>query len=457
MDSSNGDPKYTCQVVAIPYPGRSHINQMINLCKLVSKLRPNFLITFIITQEWHGFLSSEPHPGNNIRFATIPNVIPSEIGRSKDIVGFVKAVLTKMEGPVESLIQQLQPPKPNFIIYDAFLKWVIDLANRNSIPAAALWPLSTTLYTILRHYDNLVQNGHLPANPLEQGDHRLTCIPGVPSIRIADFPRELFEDKTHSFIDEALEIVSLTSKAEYLLFGSIYELESQAIDNFKKELPNPIYTIGLAIPSFDIDTKINNNYMAWLDAQPRASVLYISQGSFLSASNEQLDEIVAGVRNSGVRFFWVGRENSSKFHEESGSDSGSGLVVPWCDQLKVLCHPSIGGFWSHCGWNSTKEAAFAGVPLLTFPLIWDQYTNSKLIVEDWEIGWRVKRDDGSLIKREDISRMLKRFMNLECDEGKEMRRRAQELGEICQRASAEGGSSQLQVEAFINDISTLHS
>ncbi|KAL3530934.1 hypothetical protein ACH5RR_010256 [Cinchona calisaya] len=451
MDSSNCHPKYTCQVVAIPYPGRSHINQIINLCKLISKLRPNFLITFIVTEEWHGFLSSEPHPGNNIRFATIPNVVPSETSRSKDIVGFIKAVLTKMEGPVECLIQQLQPPKPCVIIYDAFLKWVFDLAHRQRIPAAALWPMSTIFYTILQHYDNLVRNGHLPANPLEQGDYRLTCIPGVPSIRIADFPRELFKDKTHSFI-QAIEIVSLAAKAEYLLFSSIYELESQVTDNLKKELPNPIYSIGLAIPSFDIDTKVNKNYMVWLDAQPRASVLYISQGSFLSASNEQLDEIVAGVRHSGIRFFWVSRENIL-----SGDDTRNGLVVPWCDQLKVLCHPSIGGFWSHCGWNSTKEAAFAGVPMLTFPLMWDQYTNSKLTVEDWKIGWRVKKDDRSLVKRDEISRILERFMDLECDEGKEMRRRAKELGEISQRASAKGGSSELQVEAFINHLSKLHS
>ncbi|KAK9940882.1 hypothetical protein M0R45_017518 [Rubus argutus] len=56
---------------------------------------------------------------------------------------------------------------------------------------------------------------------------------------------------------------------------------------------------------------------------------------------------------------------------------GVGFVVPWCDQLRVLCHSSVGGFWSHYGWNSAKEAVFAGVPLLTF-------------VEDWKIGWRVK-------------------------------------------------------------------
>ena len=33
-----------------------------------------------------------------------------------------------------------------------------------------------------------------------------------------------------------------------------------------------------------------------------------------------------------------------------------------------------------------------GIPFLTFPIIFDQILNSKLIVEDWKIGWRVKQD-----------------------------------------------------------------
>lgn len=451
--SLSGNSNFTFQVVAMPYPGRSHINQMMNLCKIMASRRPsNFLITFIVTEEWHGFLSSEPLPANNIRFATIPNVIPSEIGRAKDFTGFIEAVLTKMEGPVEHLLDQLEQPKPSVIIYDSFLKWVLGVANRRNIPAASFWPMSSTFFSLLHHYESLVENGHLPPNPLEEGDHRVTCIPGVPSIRIADFPKELFlYDASQTVVRATLEVVSLASKAEYLLFSSVYELESRVIDSLKAELPKPIYSIGLAIPSLNVKNGSNDNYFAWLDAQPRASVLYISQGSFLSASSEQLAEIIAGVHDSGIRFFWVAREDISRF-QASGGDTGNGVVVPWCDQLKVLCHPSIGGFWSHCGWNSAKEAAFAGLPVLTFPLLWDQYTNSKQIVEDWKIGWRLKRDDGGLVKREEISRSLKRFMDLECDEGKEMRRRAQEIQEICRRATAEGGSSELEIEAFTDNI-----
>ena len=101
-----------------------------------------------------------------------------------------------------------------------------------------------------------------------------------------------------------------------------------------------------------------------------------------------MDEIAAGLRNSGVRFLWVACGEASRLKESCGD---LGLVVPWCDQLKVLCHSSVGGFWTQCGWNSTLEAIFAGVPMLTFPLFMDQVPISRRIVEDWKIGWRVKR------------------------------------------------------------------
>jgi len=132
-----------------------------------------------------------------------------------------------------------------------------------------------------------------------------------------------------------------------------------------------------------------------------------------------------------------------------------GLVVPWCDQFRVLSHSSIGGFLTHCGWNSTKEGVFCGVPFLTIPFGADQLQNSRLIVEDWKIGWRVKEDAGasSLVTREKIRGLVKNFMDLESDEVKEMRKRASEVQRICQLAIAEKGSSETNISAFVRDIS----
>ncbi|CAK9164156.1 unnamed protein product [Ilex paraguariensis] len=443
------DPTINYHVVAIPYPGRGHINPMMNLCKLMASRRADILITFIVTEEWLGFLGSETKPAN-LRFGTIPNVIPSELVRDADFPGFLEATLTKLEAPVERLLDRLEPPKPSVVIYDTVLAWVVRLGYRRNIPVAALWTMSAMVFSTSCHHD-LIRNGHVKANVSERGKDQVDNFPGVPSIPTAD----LGEGQKVAHL--LLEGIVLVPKAQYLLLASIYELEYQVIDTLKAELPIAIYSIGPAIPCFTyIDNSIpitgHNvpDYMKWLNAQPRCSVLYIAQGSFISLSSSQLDEIVAGVQDSGVRYLWVARGETSLFEK-----GGGGFVVPWCDQLKVLCHSSIGGFWSHCGWNSTKEGAFAGLPMLAYPIVFDQISNSKMIVENWKMGWSVKREGGgvdTLIRREEIAGLVQRFMDLESEEGKEMRGRAKEIQEICRRAVGKGGSAETNIDAFMKDM-----
>ncbi|RWR76051.1 UDP-glycosyltransferase 87A1 [Cinnamomum micranthum f. kanehirae] len=127
-----------------------------------------------------------------------------------------------------------------------------------------------------------------------------------------------------------------------------------------------------------------------------------------------MDEIAIGLKTSGVRFLWVARGDATRLQELSGD---MGLVVPWCDQLRVLCHSAVGGFLTHCGWNSTMESVYAGVPMLTFPIFWDQIPNAKLIVEDWKVGLRLKQENGqkNLVQGQEIAQTVKRFMDLDRD------------------------------------------
>ncbi|KAK7276053.1 hypothetical protein RIF29_17184 [Crotalaria pallida] len=443
-------------VVAVPYPGRGHINPMMNLAKLLVSKNPNILVTFVITEEWLGYIASEPKP-DSIRYATIPNVIPSEQGRADNFVAFLEAVMTKMEAPFEELLNRLQP-LPTFIIYDPFLFWVVHVAGRAKIPIVAFWVMSASIFAVLQHYHLLKLNGHYPVNASENGDILVDYIPGLPSIRLADFPLSNGSMRTRRSLEMALNVIPWVQKAQCLLFPTIYELEPRAIDALRAEFSIPIYTIGPAIPYFGdgqfatLSTNhADHGYLRWLDNQPNASVLYISQGSFLSASNAQIDEIAFGLKESGVRFLWVARGENSRLKNICGD---RGLVLPWCDQMRVLLHPAIGGFWSHCGWSSTREGIFSGVPFLTLPIVMDQPINSKFIVEEWKVGVRVKTDvkPDTLITKDEIASLIKMFMDLDSDEGRDTRKRAKELQQMCQRTIANGGSSETDVNAFLKQI-----
>ncbi|MBA0807384.1 hypothetical protein Gohar_023191 [Gossypium harknessii] len=453
-------PRSICHVVAVPYPGRGHVNPMMNLCKLLCSKTPNIVISFVVTEEWLGFISSDDKPVN-VRFRTIPNVIPSELDRANNFPAFLAAVLTKMEAPFEELLDRLELPVAA-IIADTYVAWTVQVGQRRNIPVASLWTMSASVFSIFHHFNLLVQNHHFPADLSEQGNDRVDYIPGLTPICLADLPTILY-GSDRQVLHHALDCVSSVPKAQYLLFTTVYELEFQVIDVFKANLPFPVYAIGPSIPYLDLKqpcstTSLNGpDYLQWLDLQPRGSVLYVSLGSFLSVSAAQMDEIVAGVQDSGVRYLWVSRGDSSRFKDCCGSQ---GVVVPWCDQLRVLCHSSVGGFWTHCGFNSTLEAAYAGVPMLTFPIFMDQNPNSKQIVEDWKVGWRVKKNkvgEGEhLVSREEIAELVRRFLDFESMEQMEMRQRAGKVGETCQTAIAKGGSTDINLDAFIKDISERH-
>ncbi|KAE8039343.1 hypothetical protein FH972_011764 [Carpinus fangiana] len=323
MDSAKTYPSTVCHVVAMPYPGRGHINPMMNLCKLLaSKMPQHILVTFVVTEEWLGFIGSDPKP-NNIRFATVPNVIPSELGRAKDFPGFVEAVSTKMEAPFEELLDRLEPPV-TAIVADTYVVWAIRVGNRRNIPVASLWPMSATLFSVLHHFELLVQHGHFPIEVSERGNELVDYIPGVSAMRIVDLPTFMY-GAGREVLHRALECVSLVSKAQYLLFTSVQELEAEVIDTLKVELPFPVYPIGPAIPYFELqknssimDEHIRGvNYFRWLDCQPTSSVLYVSLGSFLSVSSAQMDEIASGLRDSGVRRSLIRRNphQTSPFRE----------------------------------------------------------------------------------------------------------------------------------------------
>ncbi|KAL8485217.1 hypothetical protein ACS0TY_027496 [Phlomoides rotata] len=453
--SMEEQPIPPCHVVAMPYPGRGHINPMLNLCSAVAERSAAVLITVVVTEEWLGLIGSMKKPPN-MSFAAIPNVLPSEKVRGDDILGFAMASLTKLEEPFERLLDGGGLRPPDFIIADALMPWVGEVAGRRNTPVAHLWSMSASVYTVFYHFDLLVQNGHFPVDLSVNGEAVVDYIPGLSPIRLADLPTIT---RNQESLPKLLKIMPNEFKSKFLIFTSIYELESQVFDALKQKSSFKIFNIGPAsshlklkdLKTTTVDDKASN-YLQWLDLQPPSSVLYVSLGSFLNIAMAQMNEIAAGLHASGVRFLWVARRETSHLQEVSGDE---GLVVDWCDQLRVLSHPSVGGFLSHCGWNSTKEAVLAGVPMLTFPIIMDQVPDAKAIVEDWKIGWRVldgEFEEKNLKKGDEIAELVKRFMDLESVERKELTRNARELQNISEREFSNGESYQTNLDDFVRAI-----
>jgi hydroquinone glucosyltransferase len=247
--------------------------------------------------------------------------------------------------------------------------------------------------------------------------------------------------------------------AKGIIVNSFLELEPDAFIFLQKNEP-AVYQVG---PLVNEDSTNNESEFEvgfkWLDEQPRGSVLFVCFGSVGTQSSAQTDELAFGLEMSEQRFLWVLRcpndkvASDSKFIANSNVDpfdflpngfiertKKRGLVVPyWAPQAQVLKHVSIGGFVSHCGWNSTLESLVNGVPLIAWPLYAEQKMNAALLSEKIKVAIRPKIGENGLVERDEIASIVKRLMVGE--EEKKIRYRMNELKDAASNALKENGPS----------------
>ncbi|KAL0919212.1 hypothetical protein M5K25_011295 [Dendrobium thyrsiflorum] len=134
-------------------------------------------------------------------------------------------------------------------------------------------------------------------------------------------------------------------------------------------------------------------------------------------NNKQFQELKLGLELIGRPFLWVVRPDITNKSINCTYPSGfkervanRGRMVGWSPQQKVLKHPAIACFISHCRWNSTIEAMRNGVPFLCWPYFGDQLFNQRYITNIWKVEVGSKAQD--LLEDRDIlarSQALKNF------------------------------------------------
>ncbi|XP_044972898.1 UDP-glycosyltransferase 87A1-like isoform X2 [Hordeum vulgare subsp. vulgare] len=428
-------------MVALPYPGRGHINPMLAVCRLLVAADGALTITVVVTEEWHGLLASAgvtPTLPDRVRLATVPNVIPSEHGRGADHGGFIEAVNSKMGEPVERLLDRLVLElgrRPVAIVADTYLQWAVAAGARRRIPVCSLWTQPATFFLALCHLDLW--------RPVVEGVSE--------EVRLSDVKIFLAWERP---VKIAAQVFVNVRKAHCVLFTSFHELEASSMSKIAESLPCPVYPVGPSIlrAPDNMESARDGEHRRWLEAQPENSVLYVSFGSFVAMPPKQLEEIAVGLRDSAVRIFWVTRDRATAGLREMCGNMG--LAVPWCDQQEVLRHPSVGGFLSHCGWNSVLEAVCAGVPVIGFPVAWDQLVNARMIADEWKAGidLREQRGEDGIVSRAAVSDAARKLMDLDSAAGQEMRKRAAHLREASRGAVLEGGSSHRSLSGFLKDL-----
>ncbi|CAD6333135.1 unnamed protein product [Miscanthus lutarioriparius] len=205
--------------------------------------------------------------------------------------------------------------------------------------------------------------------------------------------------------------------------------------------------------------------LAWLDAQPKRSVVFLCFGSKGAFSAAQLQEIARGLESSGHRFLWVVRSPPEEEGQSPEPDPDLGRLLPagflernrdrgmvvknWVPQAQVVRHEAVGAFVTHCGWNSALEAIMSGLPMICWPLYAEQGLNKVFMLEEMKIAVALGRYE-EFVRAEEVEAKVRLVM--EGEEGRILRERLAVAREKALGATMEGGSSEMAFAEFLRDL-----
>ncbi|XP_078439144.1 scopoletin glucosyltransferase-like [Wolffia australiana] len=352
-----------------------------------------------------------------------------------------------------SFEQMVKLRRPAAMITDMFYPWTADVAEENGALRLVFHGIN---FFSLCLKDKLLHNSISEIN----GDRFV--VPGIP--HKIELERSQIFDPTKARPD-FVELLERMKEAERRSFGTVvnsfYELEPEYADHYTEIIGRTAFHVG---PVFlrGGERGGEDKITSWLDSKPAGSVLYVCFGSLSRFTNAQLREIAIGLESSGHPFVWVVREDYEVAEKEV--KSGKGVIVRgWAPQLVILNHRAVGGFLTHCGWNSSLESIAAGVPVVTWPMFADQFFNERLLVDVLKIGLQVgvtkytlREEERELVKAEEIAAAVGRLMGLG-EEAEERRRRTRGLREAARRAVEEGGSSRKDLGRLVRAISSRQS
>ncbi|KAM7520780.1 hypothetical protein LguiB_019742 [Lonicera macranthoides] len=465
--------------VCIPFPAQGHINPMLELAKLL--YHKGFHITFVNTEFNHQRLLKSRGPQSldglpSFRFETIPDGLPpSNPDATQGIPALCESTTTKCLAPFKELLGKLNDtsssnvPPVTCIVSDGIMSFTVAAAEELGIPEILFWTASTCGFYAYVQFPKLVERGLIPlkdASYLSNGylNTVLDWIPAMKDIRLKDLPTFLrTTDLNDVMLNFVLTEIERAKRASAIIFNTFNELEHDVLDALSLVYP-PIYSIGplhfLHNLLDDKDLKLigsnlwkeETECLEWLDAKEPNSVVYVNFGSITVMTPDQLVEFSWGLANSKQTFLWIIRPDlvtgdsavlQLEFAEETKE---RGLLLSWCPQEQVLSHPSIGGFLTHSGWNSTLESISNGVPMICWPFFAEQQTNCWYCCSQWGIGLEIDNN----VKRDEVDSLVRELMVGE--KGKEMKRKATDWKKKAEEATNSGGSTYLNLEKMIDQV-----
>ncbi|KAL9429457.1 hypothetical protein AB3S75_031297 [Citrus x aurantiifolia] len=486
-------PAHQLHFVLIPLMSPGHLIPMIDMARLLAEhgIKVTIVTTPLNTTRFNTTVKRAVESGLSIQllqleFPSVESGLPQGCENmdklpSRDLIKNFFHAASMLQQPFEQLFDKLQP-RPGCIISGKNLPWTVNSAIKFKIPTILFDGMGCFACSCTHKLE--ISKVHESLSKFES-----FVVPGLPhriELIKAQLPEALNPAGSHvqDLTQVRHNIRAAEQSADGIVVNTFEELEAEYVKEYKRAKGDKVWCIGpvSACNKLNIDKAERcrgengstvDDYeqcLKWLDSWEPGSVIYACLGSICGLATWQILELGLGLEASSQPFIWVirGGERSQgleKWIQEEGFEERTkerGFIIRgWAPQVLLLSHRSIGGFLTHCGWNSTLEGVSAGVPLVTCPLFAEQFYNEKLAVQVLGIGvsvgieaavtWGLEDKSGLVIKREKVKEAIEKLMD-RGKQGEKRRKRARQLGEIANRAIGVGGSSHRNIEMLIEFV-----
>nr|WGJ64303.1 UGT95 [Lysionotus pauciflorus] len=459
-------------LVFIPFTAPSHFAAFVKLAKLLTDTDERISVTMLMLK------TPVPLKVDLTGYSRIRcvQIIPKEPSTPEAMgwgeTALVRVFASQKEAVRHTVAEIIEDPTKNVagFVMDVFCAAATEVADEFRVPSYVFFTSGAAVLGLALHFQKIRQEfgpEHLVAQ-LEAGGADLEF---SISTFVNPFPARALPSSVYEKGIGLLVQFGYFKNCKGIMLNTFLELESHALKTLLAEenFPNiyPIGPMSMVGPSNKEGEK-KAEILEWLDHQPDSSVVFICFGTNGSFDIQQVKEIATALEKSGHRFLWSLRKPppEGKFelvgeYQDPGEvlpegflqrTSGVGRVIGWAPQMAVLSHPSVGGFVSHCGWNSALESVYCGVPMAVWPLYAEQPANSFLFVKELgiavEIMFEYRRGCGKIVGAEKIEKAIRELM----DPDNEIRVKIKAMQEKCKITYDKGGPSRDYLERLIQEF-----
>ncbi|XP_059653400.1 anthocyanidin 3-O-glucosyltransferase 2-like [Cornus florida] len=468
--------KKIAELVFIPSPGVGHLTSALEMANLLIRRDERIFITFIImkvpfdTKTSIHTQSTAEDANSRIRFVELPHEEPSTEQKSRFHI--MTTLIETNKTRVRDVAAGIQTNRLAGFVVDVFCSSMIDVADELGIPTYIYFTSSAGFLGLMFHLQFIQDDQNKDIIQFKDSDTELSVPSFANSVPTKVLPSVMLQnqDECSRFLAHARRF----RRTKGILVNTFMELESHAVKSLSDSKTPPIYPVGPVLNlKIGDGSHQSDAIMSWLDDQPPLSVVFLCFGSLGSFGKEQVKEIADALERSGYRFLWSLRQPPPKGKVELPKEyenpqevlpegflermAGMGKVIGWAPQVAVLSHPAVGGFVSHCGWNSTLESVWCGVPMAAWPLYAEQQLNAFEMVRELGLAVEIKMDfrkdpsrdiNQEPLTAEEIETGIRKVMTND----QEIRKKVNEMKEKSREAMMEGGSSYISLGRLIEDV-----